>query len=427
MSCSSVALIYAELLSNIGQVTVIAGVEKPITKDTRVELLDDKKLLRLFHDGQTISLALPAQIAAEAIFQRPALNSKEVVWRLPVARQGQVNRGADFADNTSAPWSANKLSAETQINCRRCGSTLIHPRKVTAWKDLPSENWAEMMDFWHCHKPHDHEHNGHASGGNKGYEAGTRFMAQPEVGFVDLTYFLFSEKDCTGVAVRNFFGFSYFALFYIRVSRRRPSPHEMLSVARSPIQIPHIKLFVHNCTCSFGSDYHLSRDWLRGLAGGAPPRHSSIPSRSLEGGGINTRNINPPRLIRLEPMLTRNISLPHMKTTHRRPFQLLLAQPAAPLSVPPTLSRQVIGSTNGISPSRVSQPNKQPTRSQCSWRPSSSPKSLPRPSINSSCTAPPTQPSPPSISGSSTLASPSPSTPALRPSRPLKSIIPSPQ
>jgi len=35
------------------------------------------------------------------------------------------------------------------------------------WKDLPSADWAEMMDLWHCHKPDKHE-NGHEDENGKG-------------------------------------------------------------------------------------------------------------------------------------------------------------------------------------------------------------------------------------------------------------------
>jgi hypothetical protein len=72
-----------------------------------------------------------------------------------------------------------------------------------------------MMDFWHCHKP-DVESNGssgHASedqvdeghvhetsAGSKGYRANTKFLATPGVGFVDITTFLLSDSDCTGIA-----------------------------------------------------------------------------------------------------------------------------------------------------------------------------------------------------------------------------------
>jgi hypothetical protein len=80
------------------------------------------------------------------------------------------------------------------------------------WKDLPSENWAEMMEFWHCHKP-DHKHgedHGDASGkadektlAARGYGASSVISAQEGVGFVDLTTLLFTESDCQHLTVSS--------------------------------------------------------------------------------------------------------------------------------------------------------------------------------------------------------------------------------
>jgi len=77
---------------------------------------------------------------------------------------------------------------------------------IQSWRDLPSQNWAEMMDFWHCHKPSvpkkqtaNGSHNTYLE--EKGYGANTGFVARRGVGFVDLTYFLVSTEDCLGVKV----------------------------------------------------------------------------------------------------------------------------------------------------------------------------------------------------------------------------------
>ncbi|KAF5682686.1 hypothetical protein FCIRC_4865 [Fusarium circinatum] len=83
--------------------------------------------------------------------------------------------------------------------CRSCGSEFVAQNIINTWKDLPSENWAEMMEFWHCHKPHDHDHQDPESLATKGYGANHAISAQQGVGFVDLTSFLFSESDCRGL------------------------------------------------------------------------------------------------------------------------------------------------------------------------------------------------------------------------------------
>jgi ubiquitin-protein ligase E3 D len=202
----SSALIYAELLSNIRQVSIIASLQTPSNQDTGATLSDDRQQLKLVHSGTTMSLMLPAQVAAIPGLRQPALGSREISWRLALPATASTNNGLDFADSTSAPWSASKLSEKSQVKCRKCGAVLLAVGSIQSWKDLPSENWAEMMDFWHCHKPHVHGKdfaNGHNEGHleEKGYGAKNRFMARNGVGFVDLTYFLFSEKDCAGIKV----------------------------------------------------------------------------------------------------------------------------------------------------------------------------------------------------------------------------------
>ncbi|KAI9824283.1 MAG: hypothetical protein M1832_002091 [Thelocarpon impressellum] len=59
------------------------------------------------------------------------------------------------------------------------------------------------MDFWHCHKPavpNDSE-NCHTAGASKGYAAANKLSAEPGVGFINLSYFLLAEKDCSGLTV----------------------------------------------------------------------------------------------------------------------------------------------------------------------------------------------------------------------------------
>jgi len=206
MSSTPAALIYAELLSNIRQVSVIASLPTPSNQDTRATLSDDRLQFKLAHNGATVLLVLPAQVAAVSSLQQPKLGSREISWRLALPSTASTKNGDDFADNAVAPWSASKLSEQSQVSCRKCGNILLVAGSVQSWKDLPSENWAEMMDFWHCHKPNiskkdapNVSHDTHLE--EKGYGANTRFMARRSVGFVDLTYFLLSKEDCLRVKV----------------------------------------------------------------------------------------------------------------------------------------------------------------------------------------------------------------------------------
>ena len=207
MSSTSATLMYAELLSNIRQVSIIASFRTPSTVATKAELSEDGRILKLIHDGDDGFLRLPAQVAAVSKLQQPLLDSKETSWRLPLASPDKATIATNYADTASAPWSAKRLSEQSELHCRNCENTLLASSSIQTWKDLPSENWAEMMDFWHCHKPdmpkdlkakssQSHEHLK-----EKGYGANNRFIARRGIGFVDLTYFLLSKEDCRGVKV----------------------------------------------------------------------------------------------------------------------------------------------------------------------------------------------------------------------------------
>ena len=116
------------------------------------------------------------------------------------------------------PWDGGLLGKQEgmELRCKNCEGVVLQREAVREWKDLPNENWAEMMDFWHCHKPDEHHLHGHEHevGGLKGYAAGNRLKAAQGVGFVDLTGFLLSEQDCAGAKVRTL-------PFYIMFSYKR--------------------------------------------------------------------------------------------------------------------------------------------------------------------------------------------------------------
>ncbi|KAG6306422.1 hypothetical protein E4U45_007158 [Claviceps purpurea] len=119
MSEDGNGFLYAELLANIRQVLVVAALPTPPKQDeTRVNITNDGQ--RLFLDdctGFTTTILLPARIS-------------------------------DSHKNQAVPWAAPDLETGSAVKCERCRSTIIPDGKLKVWKDLPSENWAEMMDSW---------------------------------------------------------------------------------------------------------------------------------------------------------------------------------------------------------------------------------------------------------------------------------------
>ncbi|VBB73344.1 Putative protein of unknown function [Podospora comata] len=217
MSSSSRCSLYAELLANIRQISLVASLTSPSDASTRVAVAADGSTIELTHHGEVHKISLPAKIPLGStllpIDQRQN-GTTALSWRLPL--DGTVPQ-PHLSSDTPA-WSATDFDVGAQVACRNCNTVVVEEGTVKVWKDLPSENWAEMMEFWHCHKPDHHHEDGHEHGHSRdehfgkadekslaarGYGASSIISAQPGVGFVDLTTILFTERDCQNITYSN--------------------------------------------------------------------------------------------------------------------------------------------------------------------------------------------------------------------------------
>lgn len=200
--------VYAELLLHLRQVTAYVSLDSNLNEETSLDLSTDLQSLNIHHGGETACLKLPAKVAANAALELPSGPVNELSYRFPILGHGLPARLTDATANNAVPWSAESLTPRTKIHCRNCNQTLVERSAVAVWKNLPSENWADMMDFWHCHKPdheeHDskHDSNGRTTGAQKGYTADNKLLAKPGVGFVDLSQLLLAKENCGGIEVR---------------------------------------------------------------------------------------------------------------------------------------------------------------------------------------------------------------------------------
>ncbi|KAI0021321.1 ubiquitin-conjugating enzyme E2-binding protein [Xylariomycetidae sp. FL0641] len=194
MSSTTPILIYAELLAIIGQVSVACVLPCPSSPgNTKAAVSPDGLTLTLYHRGVEQSISLPGQVAAPPTLPIPKDGPKILSWRLPLMAKPDVRAVA--SPEAIVPWSAGDLRPGSAVTCRACNASIVPTGSLKVWKDLPSENWAEMMEFWHCHKPHDHNHGHSAHLESRGYGASSRISAQPGVGLVDLTSILISTSD----------------------------------------------------------------------------------------------------------------------------------------------------------------------------------------------------------------------------------------
>ena len=195
---SSISL-YAESLLNLRQVTVFATLQSDWNAETLIKLSSDGKTLGLTHGGEHALIELPSEINPDTEIAIPSPASDRFCLRLPVASVGQGwDQSASFSPN-DAPWSAGSLSAAVQFCCRFCQNHIMG-EQISEWRDLPSENWAEMMDFWHCHKP-----NSGAGFGtpliSNGYTASEGLQVREGLGWVDSCHVVVSKEDCYGLKV----------------------------------------------------------------------------------------------------------------------------------------------------------------------------------------------------------------------------------
>lgn len=213
--------IYAELLSNIRQVSVAVVLPSPSSTTTTAQIVDNGSQLSVEHNGQSETIILPWAVLPHAVLPIPKVASTEISWRLPLSPAAPI--APPFSpENQVIPWAASDLQDDAPVSCRTCESIIIPSGTIATWKDLPSENWAEMMEFWHCHKPHDHQHTSSDDDpANKAYGANSAIAAQSNVGFVDISSFMFDEIDCSNLLVSNYRACEPLVPFNIAVPRTR--------------------------------------------------------------------------------------------------------------------------------------------------------------------------------------------------------------
>ncbi|KAH9878887.1 hypothetical protein J1614_002322 [Plenodomus biglobosus] len=230
--------LYAELLLHIRTVTLFASLRTNHSRETKARASADGSCVTVSHEGESATIRLPFNVkgggdAALSLPSQPP--TKELTLRMQLEETDDTDvlgaLNSEDRQTNVVPWDGASLNeaGDVTVCCKHCGEVMVGRGRVREWRDLPNENWAEMMDFWHCHKPDDESHtHGHEEEqvvGNKGYAAANRLQALERIGFVDLTSFLFTEEDCHGAQVRTCIHFLNQRFLFekgVWVQRRRP-------------------------------------------------------------------------------------------------------------------------------------------------------------------------------------------------------------
>lgn len=199
--------LYAEHLLNIRMLSIQGSLSTISNKETRSTLSADGKTLILEHEGETTTINFPAELLSDknrAAFVIPAVPTKDLTFRLRIDEKPGTStvRGNGIVDNeVITPWAATSLNRGAQIACKNCDAVLVARGTIRQWKDLPSEGWAEMMEFWHCHKP-DVPYDQHDHGGiKKGYAANSQLALESGTCLVDPIEFFLAAEDCRNIEV----------------------------------------------------------------------------------------------------------------------------------------------------------------------------------------------------------------------------------
>ncbi|CAO1606227.1 hypothetical protein XANCAGTX0491_009727 [Xanthoria calcicola] len=188
--------IYAELLLNIRQITVVVSLPSPYNDATNVRLSDDRQSLSVIHDGRHMTIRLPAPVRHAPNPTVATGSTRALSFRLPILDEASYKLSSTSDGLGPQSLSPASMGPTTQVACRFC-QTLLVRKQVKIWKDLPSENWAEMMDFWHCHKPDtDDSATQKQDGVRKGYGAASSIRPTSATGLVDIISLHLVQQDC---------------------------------------------------------------------------------------------------------------------------------------------------------------------------------------------------------------------------------------
>jgi ubiquitin-protein ligase E3 D len=197
--------LYAEILAHIGQVSLYASLQSAKNEETRIKISSDRRMITVSHDGDKESMFLPTGIGGDAEVTIPAERKLDLSLRLELEDLAGLPSLDELKSQNEYPWLAEDLGVETSIRCQACELEIIKAGDILIWKNLPSEGWAEMMELWHCHKPHDGhtDSNRTEAAGGKGYAPSSRIRAAEQTGLIDVSSFLFDTRDCHHVQVCN--------------------------------------------------------------------------------------------------------------------------------------------------------------------------------------------------------------------------------
>ncbi|KAK9494983.1 ubiquitin-conjugating enzyme E2-binding protein [Lipomyces doorenjongii] len=182
---------YAELLPRISNITLtispLVAVPSHLTR-----ISSSKIYMKTTPDSAASILTLPGHAAKDVPFSLQQLCQLDSTNKTGSVR---VKAEREEREEHISPLSAKQLSDCKSVQCSECGAVLV--KENMKYLDLPSENWYELMDYWHCHKPEHHHGNGHANAISKDVLKPRKSLA-----LVGLTHIMVVSYDVVSESIK---------------------------------------------------------------------------------------------------------------------------------------------------------------------------------------------------------------------------------
>jgi ubiquitin-protein ligase E3 D len=156
--------------------------------------------LTVQYEDESATINYPIGVSGTAKLEFPVEKQKVISLRLEIRDEDdKPSHGLGMDVGNDSPWPASSLSSQTRIACGFCFGTIAEPSD-RSWKDLPREHWAELMDLWHCHKPHT-ENPKESTVVDKGYSAHNRPHLRKGLAFVDTCHVFLPSEELSNTQV----------------------------------------------------------------------------------------------------------------------------------------------------------------------------------------------------------------------------------
>lgn len=147
-----------EHLPRIGSTSVVVhGGGAPI-----VASLNSSTLKLKTDSGYSVSILLPHEVDLKGPYSFVPVGNSDYVLRLnskedDIVEYRRINKSQNILMLLpDGKWTKKHLLglSSFKISCLNCDFDIIDEENCSKLNEMPSEFWMELMDYWHCHKPH---------------------------------------------------------------------------------------------------------------------------------------------------------------------------------------------------------------------------------------------------------------------------------